>query len=368
MSNLTPMLRRKLTSILPFGIIWLVNGLLFLFVEYAVISIMEPQSGPQSAITISPKIVVFASISIFFIGCLVGFLEVSFINKFFVKWTFIQKLLGKVLMYGMFFFSIIFIFYMLAASIEMKQSVFSTAVFNRYLIFLFSITNISTFVQIAFSLLTSLIYAEIEDNLGQSVFLNFFTGKYHKPIEEERIFMFTDMKDSTTIAETMGHELYFEFLRHYYNDLSSAIINSYGEVYQYIGDEIVISWDLARFQAVEHAIECFFEMKRALITKQNWYVHQFNMFPDFKGAIHLGKVTTGEIGALKKEIFFTGDVLNTTARMQGLCNKYKTDLIVSKQIVEDVRDKHNYVIDFVGTTLLKGKKKSIDLFTLKSNN
>jgi adenylate cyclase len=225
-------------------------------------------------------------------------------------------------------------------------------------------TNISTSVQIGFSLLVSLIYAEIEDNLGQAVFLNFFTGKYHKPVEEHRIFMFTDMRDSTSIAETLGHVRYFEFLRHYYDDLSDAIINSYGEVYQYVGDEIVISWNMNKALAVERSVQCFFMMKADLSKKRDWYMDNFGLFPAFKGALHLGKVTTGEIGALKREIFFTGDVLNTTARMQGLCTGYGVDLLVSQNVVDALEQILNLNIKHVGKTNLKGKKETVEMYTI----
>jgi adenylate cyclase len=366
MIRLSPRFKRKVTSILPFGIIWLITGLIFLFVEYAIISTMKSvENLPVSNIVLSPKIIVFASISVFVLGCLVGFIEVYFINKFFARVSFRLKILSKLLIYSLMFFAVIFIFYMLAASIEMKESVFSRIVYDRYLIFLFSMTNLSTSVQIAFSLLLSLIYAEVEDNLGQAVFLNFFTGKYHRPVVEQRIFMFTDMKDSTSIAETMGHIRYFDFLRHYYEDLSDAIINSYGEVYQYIGDEIVISWNTNKSSAVEHSLRCFFMMKEDLAKKRDWYLDHFGTFPAFKGALHLGEVTTGEIGALKKEIFFTGDVLNTAARIQGLCTKYGVDLLVSKAVV-DALDL-NLVISHMGSTSLKGKKETVELYTIGLN-
>ena len=62
----------------------------------------------------------------------------------------------------------------------------------------------------------------------------FLIGKYHKPIQEDRIFMFLDMKSSTTIAEKIGHVKYFEMLREYYSDLSNPIVQYHGEVYQYV--------------------------------------------------------------------------------------------------------------------------------------
>ncbi|MGC6430227.1 MAG: adenylate/guanylate cyclase domain-containing protein [Jejuia sp.] len=362
MIQLTPKHKRNLLRILPFGIIWLIIGWVFLWTEYAVTFGMENPVGAESAISITPVIVFFASVSVFFVGCFVGVIEVIITNRLFSKCSLPIKILGKSLLYIILMLTLISILYMLAASIEMKKFVFSEAVFKRYMTFFFSITNISTTVQLSFSLIISLLYSEISDNLGQNVLLNFFTGKYHKPIVEHRVFMFTDMKNSTAIAEQLGHVTYFEFLKDYYNDLSDAIINNHGEVYQYIGDEIVISWKLKQKNSAESSIHCFFEMKKDLLRRENNYLNRYNFFPDFKGAIHLGEVTTGEIGALKKEIFFTGDVLNTTARMQSLCSVYKSDLLVSESIVEQLGSNSHLNFEHLAEVDLKGKQKKLNLY------
>ncbi len=315
---MNPKHKRNIYRILPFGIIFLILGWVFLWTEFAVISPLEAY-GIEVAIKITPKIFVFASVSIFFVGCFVGFLEVSTINKFFIAKTFKEKIILKSLLYLVLLFIVTFVFYILAAAIEMQASIFNKAVFSRYKDFFYSLTHLSALVQLSFSIVVSLFFSEIRDNLGQNVLYNFFTGKYHKPILEQRVFMFIDMKSSTTIAEQLGHEVYFQFLRSYYNDLSEAIISNEGEVYQYIGDEIVISWPCKLKNAYFKSLKCFFDMKHDLQNRKDWYLNRYGVRPQFKGAIHFGEVTIGEIGALKKEIFFTGDILNTTARIQSLC-------------------------------------------------
>lgn len=358
---LSPKYKRDFLKIIPFGIIWLMLGLIFLWIEYAALVVIETEAISKSGIQITPKILLFASTSVFFIGCLVGFLEVRFINKFFVSKSFPAKLIGKFIIYVLFMLSVMFVFYQLAASIEMEKSVFNKAVFERYKVFFFSITNISTSVQLGFSLLLSLLYAEISDNVGQNVLLNFFTGKYHKPVVEQRTFMFTDMKDSTAIAEKLGNIKYFKFLRAYYNDLSSAILDYNGEVYQYIGDEIVISWQKIDKKSTNNSVNCFFAMKEALSQKKDEYLKEYGFFPKFKAGIHQGEVTVGEIGALKKEIFFTGDVLNTTARIQNLCSEFKVDLLASKIVSNKLIGNKNYILKSKEDIVLKGKSNAITI-------
>lgn len=362
MLKLTPKTKHHIKRILPFGIIWLVTGLVFLYIEYAATGGQSMML--ESAIKLDFRVLLFATLGVTMVGMFVGFIELVFIKSFFDRHRFIVKIFYKFLLYTLLFSVIMFIMFMIAASIELKLSVFDAQVWDKYVSYLFSITHLSTLVQLGFSLLLSLIYAEISEHLGENVLYNFFTGKYHKPIVEQRLFMFTDMYASTTIAEQLGSVTYFEFLRCYYNDLSEAIIKHYGEVYQYIGDEIVISWNLNNPEAYNYSVRCFFAMKHDLKQKQNWYLQTFGFYPDFKGAIHCGEVTTGEIGALKKEIFFTGDVLNTTARIQALCTTYDTDLLLSEAVVSHWKATSDLECKRLDAVSLKGKTKTLTLYTI----
>lgn len=346
----------------PFGIIWLVLAWVFLWTEYAVIG--DYANTPDTAIKITPEIIVFASFAVFIIGCIVGILEVFFVNQLFEKRSLPQKIIGKLFIYSILFSVLILISYVIAANIEMDISIFDQKVWERYREFFYSITYISTVLQIGFSLFVSLLYAEISDNLGQQVLLNFFTGKYHKPKRESRIFMFVDMKDSTTIAEKVGNAAYFELLQSYYYDFSNAIINNRGEVYQYVGDEIVITWKLDKGIERNNCVQCFFDMKEALRKKTELYLKKYGIAPQFKAGMHCGTVTTGEIGALKKDIFFTGDVLNTTARILGLCTTYESDLLLSKIMADHLSLNKGFLVKDLGTSQLKGKATAVAIVSL----
>ena len=52
--------------------------------------------------------------------------------------------------------------------------------------------------------------------LGPNVLSNFFSGRYYKPVEEERIFMFLDIVSSTTIAEQIGHANFHMLLNDFF--------------------------------------------------------------------------------------------------------------------------------------------------------
>ncbi|MEM8489045.1 MAG: adenylate/guanylate cyclase domain-containing protein [Bacteroidota bacterium] len=260
---------------------------------------------------------------------------------------------------------VILITYPIAASLELGTNVADPEVWAKYIAFLPSTTHLGTITQLAFMLGISLFYAEISDHMGHRVLKNLFTGKYHTPREEARIFMFSDMKSSTKIAEEIGHVRYYELLRAYYDDLSDGIVNFDGEVYQYVGDEVIVSWPVEVGLKNHHCIGSFLAMKADLEKKADWYQAQFGLVPEFKAGMHVGTVTTGEIGALKKEIVFTGDVLNATARIQGQCNTIGVDLLISENLVALLGNMANVDLRSVGECALRGKQRAIELFTLE---
>jgi len=358
--KLSPKTRHNLSKIIPFGVIWLLLGCIFMIIEEA--ATWNQSTNPESVIDLNPGVVIFALIAVSLIGLLIGTIEVIFLKDLFHKQSFVVKIIYKLLIYIALMILITSITYPIAASIEMQIGLFDSRVWHRVSVFLLSITFLSTLFQMGISILTGLIYAGISDNLGHAVLVNFFTGKYHRPREEERIFMFLDMKSSTAVAEQLGHIQYFDLLQTYYSDLTNAIINHYGDVYQYIGDEVVISWTLKKGLEHNHCIQCFFDMKKALQSNADKYQSKYKVCPSFKAGMHCGPVTTGEIGDLKREIIFTGDVLNVTARIQGMCNELGADLLVSGDLKGQLAWENGFEAKSLGEFDLRGRKEKVEVW------
>ena len=105
-------------------------------------------------------------------------------------------------------------------------------------------------------------------------------------------------------------------------------------------------------------------MKKDLQKRTEWYSTNYGIAPTFKAGFHFGKVTTGEIGVLKKEIIFTGDVLNTTARIQGLCNQYNVDILISRDLCQSLLLEPKFRMQSLGKKELRGKEQDLELFTV----
>lgn len=357
----TPKIKRNISKIIPFSIIWCLCGWVIIITELGVTR--NQNLNPETDISFTIPVLIFANLSNLIVGALVGLLEVVYLEKRFVKYQLRTKLFYKLIIYSLLFFTVIVLFYPLAFALETRIPITQPDAWNKLARFLTSITFLTTIFHLAVSLFVSLLYAAISENLGHNVLLNFFTGKYHKPTVEKRIFMFLDMKSSTSIAESIGHVKYFRLLQIYYESMSNAIINSYGEVYQYIGDEIVISWRLDKGLENANCIQCFFDIRAALIANREKLKTEFGFEIDFKAGLHFGEVTIGEIGALKKEIVFTGDVMNTTARIQSHCNELDASLLISRTL-KQILPPSSYTFTNKGEISLKGKTLKEELYAV----
>ena len=205
----------------------------------------------------------------------------------------------------------------------------------------------------------------MRDSFGYGVLPNFILGRYNKPKEERRIFMFLDIKSSTTITEKLGHIQYHNLLNDFFDDINDSIIFSKGEIYQYIGDEITVSWTMGNGIENENCLRCFFSITDKIQSNSTRYMERFGLIPDFKAGLHCGNITIGEVGVIKKEIVFTGDVLNTAARIEGLCNTYDVRLLVSRKLLDLLQIENRYTKNVIAEIILRGKKTKNILYTLE---
>jgi len=211
---------------------------------------------------------------------------------------------------------------------------------------------------VAFTVIT---YFQVEKLIGRNMLSNYLKGKYRKPKKEIRVFLFIDLKGSTTISEKLGNETYYSFLNDAIYEMSAAIMESKAEIYQYVGDEIVFTWPLDKGITNNNCLRLYEKIVAKLEAKNSYFQKTYGYQPKFKGAIHAGLVLAAEIGHIKKDIVYSGDVLNVTARMESLCNKYEADILVSKSLFNLLDKKHEIIYDDLGAISLKGKDEKLEL-------
>ena len=69
-----------------------------------------------------------------------------------------------------------------------------------------------------------------------------------------------------------------------------------------------------------------------------------------------------QIGDVKSEIVFHGDVVNTTSRMERLCSDLAERILISKNLLEQLPGLFSEHFVSVGNVKPRGKQRLIELF------
>jgi adenylate cyclase len=301
----------------------------------------------------------------FMITLTIGILEYFVFQNKFKKLKFSIALLIRTLCYvAAISFSVIIVWVVHESSIN-NANIFTTLKSNdfRYFIFEGDFKKILIFSIVVGFLIN--FFTQINSLLGKRVLWNYLTGKYHNPKEEERVFMFLDMSSSTSIAESLGPVTYHRFINNYFFDIDEAIVESKGEIYQYVGDEVIISWKNDSGFKNANCIKCFFDIRNKIENASDKYKKKYGLVPGFKAGLHCGEVVTGEVGDSKKEIAFHGDVLNTAARIQAECNRLGKKFLVSEYVLNKITLPSKYKIEKMGKFTLRGKEIETELYSIE---
>ena len=211
--------------------------------------------------------------------------------------------------------------------------------------------------------ITTQLIIEVNEKYSPGIFRAILLGKYIDPKEETKIIMFIDLKDSTMIAEQLGHKKYFLFMRDFIYHISSALLNHGGDIYQYVGDEVVVSWPCHKDHK-SRCVKALIEARKNLQKETDHFRTDYGIVPEFRAGIHCGPVMIGEIGVIKKDLAMSGDTMNTTARMKAAATDLNRRFIVSKDLLNEI-GLEDFQAESFGMIELKGKEEGLELFYLK---
>ena len=226
--------------------------------------------------------------------------------------------------------------------------------------------TIALFVYGAFISLLINFLKEVNKKFGPGILIKLFSGRYYNPRVEDRIFMFIDLKASTTIAEKLGHIRYSRLIQDCFYDVTDVVAKYKAEIYQYVGDEIVLTWELEKGIENDNCFRFFFEFKKKIESLCGYYSDKYGVIPVFKAGMNCGTVTVAEIGELKKEIAYHGDVLNTASRIQDQCNQYNKPFLISNNLYKKMPRTGSYKMDLIGEMMLKGKLNPVAIYSVES--
>ena len=206
---------------------------------------------------------------------------------------------------------------------------------------------------------------QISGLVGASTLRNILLGRYHRSRIEERFFLFVDIVGSTPLAERLGPASVHAFLNRVFQIASDPIDDHAGEVYQYVGDEVVITWTLAQGRTAARPIACYFAIQRAIESAAKDFEREFGTVPRLRAALHAGPVITGEVGGSRRAIVFHGDVMNTTSRLENATRELQRSFIASGEALSRVEAKHGYRMTDLGQQALRGRSEPVRVYAVE---
>jgi hypothetical protein len=140
-------------------------------------------------------------------------------------------------------------------------------------------------------------------------------------------------------------------------DLIPAAQKSFDNVWFNVATPSSINKGLVK----NNCITCFFRIEEIIKSRQIYYEEKYGFIPGFRAGLHLGQATVGEIGVIKKDIVYSGDVLNTTSRIQNECRVHDVNLLVSSAVLQQLPASEKYKSEPIGEIQLRGKIDTVML-------
>ncbi|MEM1326288.1 MAG: adenylate/guanylate cyclase domain-containing protein, partial [Bacteroidota bacterium] len=235
---------------------------------------------------------------------------------------------------------------------------------------LFRTTNgfwIGSFYFLIVSLLINF-FRQVRYKFGERVLRNMFFGKYHRPRVEERVFMFLDLKSSTGLTEELGHENYSRLIKSCFLDLTDIVLKYDAEIYQYVGDEAILTWRVKSSDQYIPFLELYEAYRKKLLNRKVYYFKHFGVQPEFKAGVSKGKVSVTEVGDIKREIAFHGDALNVGSRLCGQCRILERDFVFDATLVLHLSPDCQRDVSAHGPLEVRGRKELVEVMSWSADS
>ncbi len=201
----------------------------------------------------------------------------------------------------------------------------------------------------------------ITNIIGRRAFLNFIIGRYHTPVEENRFVLFVDIAGSTGLAERLGGVGIHRLLDHTFRLLTLSVVDYRGEVLNYVGDEVIVTWQESSGAIDYRPLRCFMAMRDELARASNQMEREFGAVPRIRGSLHFGPVIIGEIGDVKRAIVFNGDVMNTAARLEEHSRNVEGGFLASRAAIGRFSSTPPFEVRDLGRLPIRGRADGIDV-------
>jgi adenylate cyclase len=340
---------------------WIIAYLFYFIIIYFVTKAVTSLYPQKVEVYIGENIVVAIIVGIIF-GSILGIVDYFTDKKLHGRSLGVEIIIKGVLYLGAWYL-VVFIGYAIGSHIQAQfvdsSFVTYTEVFTANVFYAASIYTAIMIIVISF-------IKQMNLKFGPGVLIPMLLGRFRNPRIEKRIFLFMDLKDSTTHAEKLGNLKFSELIQDCFSDVNKVIPPFNAEIYQYVGDEVVLTWRSEEGLRSDNCIRFFFAFQKQLQERKEYYLNKYSFLPEFKAGANIGTITVAEVGDFKREIAYHGDTINTASRIQGVCNNYRKSFLISQDLKNEIGKK--FIGELISTIKLRGKEKETNLYNVVEDN
>jgi adenylate cyclase len=178
-------------------------------------------------------------------------------------------------------------------------------------------------------------------------------------VEQEMSVLFADIRDFTSLSETLNPQENFQFINAYLSRMEPSITDNNGFIDKYIGDAIMALFSGDANDAVRAGISMLNTLAEYNISRQNsGYV------PIKIGVgINTGNLMLGTVGGQNRmDSTVISDAVNLASRIEGLTKEYSVQMLISHQTFSRLQNPNDYAIRMVDQVQVKGKSEFVTIY------
>jgi adenylate cyclase len=188
-------------------------------------------------------------------------------------------------------------------------------------------------------------------------------------IRKKLVVFFSDIENFTTITEkTEPNQLIIQ-MSEYFEELTQIIINEKGTLDKYIGDSIMAFWGspLPVRRPCHHAANTALRCQLKLNELNAIWTKKGNSVLLTRIGIHIGDAIVGNLGSSERLNYTAiGDSINIASRLEEINKNYKTKIIVSDTVYEEIKDQ--FILRLIDCVVVKGRTQSCHIYELLGND
>ena len=178
-------------------------------------------------------------------------------------------------------------------------------------------------------------------------------------VQEEMSVLFADIRDFTTLSESMSPQENFNFINAYLSRMEPAITSNNGFIDKYIGDAIMALFSDCADDAVKSGIAML-----NILNDYNEHRQKIGYIPIQIGiGINSGSLMLGTVGGQSRmDSTVISDAVNLASRIEGLTKDYGVPLLISQETLERLRNPADYAMRIVDKVQVKGKSQYVIVY------